>query len=290
MKLYGILLLSLALIFGGCDFKDNSSGIPHIVKVNDFDLRQLQDERSDTYDVKEVWVYSSQDILGVFPLPATIPYLDEDGNGVVDLTILAGIKANGIAATRTPYNLYEAESLSNEFIGGDTTVIETFQTQYINSAYVDMIEDFEQSSNLFHPNYISSADIVRTTNNAYVLDGVGSCLILLNDTMNQLFSATQVEFINLPSNSGEIWLEYDYKSDNTFSIGLEAIGGSEDGRYPIYVHNSTGGEWKKMYLELGPIVWTTPGSVGYEIILDAILDPGEDSGYVVVDNFKIVHF
>ena len=108
--------------------------------------------------------------------------------------------------------------------------------------------------------------------------------------MNQVFSTTQEELYDLQSISGQIWLEYDYKSDNTFSVGLEAVGGAEDGRYPIYVHNSTGGEWKKMYLELGPIVWTTPGSIGYEITLDAILDLGEDSGYIVVDNFKIVHF
>ena len=130
MKFNGILLLSLAIIFVGCIDKDNSSGIPHIVKVNDFDLSTSFGQGADTHDVNEVWVYSSQDVLGVFPLPATIPYLDVDGNGTVDITILAGIKANGIAATRTPYNLYEAMSLEEEFEAGDTTVIETFHSIY----------------------------------------------------------------------------------------------------------------------------------------------------------------
>ena len=290
MKLNGKLLLSLALIIGGCDMKDNSPGIPHIVKVNNFDLStDPVDEGSDTHDVNEVWVYSSQDVLGVFPLPATIPYLDEDDNGIVDVTILAGIKANGIAATRTPYNLYQAESLEVEFHAGDTTIIETFNTQYSNSAEIILCEDFESTCR-FIPNIISSADIVRTIDNEYVLYGSGAGLILLSDSMNQVFSTTQDDLHDLQTISGEIWLEYDYKSDNTFSVGLEAIGGSEDGRYPIYIHNSTGGEWKKMYLELGPIVWTTPGSEGYAITLDAILDQGENSGYIVVDNFKIVHF
>ena len=289
MKINGILLLSLAIIFGRCVDKDNSPGIPHIVKVNDFDLSTSFGQGADTHDVNEVWVYSSQDVLGVFPLPATIPYLDVDGNGTVDITILAGIKANGISATRTPYNLYEAMSLEEEFEAGDTTVIETFEAQYLNSAQFILCEDFE-STNIFNSNFISSADIVRTTDDEYVIDGNGSGLILLNDSMNQVFSTTQEELYDLQSISGQIWLEYDYKSDNTFSVGLEAVGGAEDGRYPIYVHNSTGGEWKKMYLELGPIVWTTPGSIGYEITLDAILDLGEDSGYIVVDNFKIVHF
>ena len=152
--------------------------------VNDFDLSTSFGQGTDTHDVNEVWVYSSQDELGVFSLPATIPYLDVDGNGTVDITILAGIKANGIAATRTPYNLYEAMSLEEEFEAGDTTVIETFDTQYLNSAQFILCEDFE-STNIFNSNFISSADIVRTTDDEYVLDGDGSGLILLNDSMNQ---------------------------------------------------------------------------------------------------------
>ena len=69
MKLNTILLLSLAIIFVGCIDKENSSGIPHIVKVNDFELSTSFGQGADTYDVNEVWVYSSQDVLGVFPLP-----------------------------------------------------------------------------------------------------------------------------------------------------------------------------------------------------------------------------
>ena len=50
-----------------------------------------------------------------------------------------------------------------------------------------------------------------------------------------------------------------------------------------------------MYLDLGPLVWSTPDAYGYEITLDAIIDTQEDgtlkeSGFVVVDNFKIVHY
>ena len=45
-----------------------------------------------------------------------------------------------------------------------------------------------------------------------------------------------------------------------------------------------------MYLDLQPLVASTPGTFGYELTLDATLDAGEESGYVVVDNLKIVHY
>ena len=45
-----------------------------------------------------------------------------------------------------------------------------------------------------------------------------------------------------------------------------------------------------MYLDLGPMVFSTPSAFGYELTLDAILDFGEESGYVVVDNFKLVYY
>ena len=37
------------------------------------------------------------------------------------------------------------------------------------------------------------------------------------------------------------------------------------------------------------MVWSTPDAYGYEITLDAVLDIDETEGYVLVDNFKIVH-
>lgn len=73
-------------------------------------------------------------------------------------------------------------------------------------------------------------------------------------------------------------------------MGLEAIGGVNPQRTPIIVLNPTEGEWKKLYLDLGPMVWSTPDAYGYEITLDAVLDVNETSGYVVVDNFKIIHY
>jgi len=130
---------------------------------------------------------------------------------------------------------------------------------------------------------------VRTVDPDLVFEGNASGLILLSPEQSQVSSTTQEQLYNLPQ-SGPIYLEFNYRCDNSFAVGLEAIGGGNPQRTPIIVLNPTGEEWKKMYLDLAPLVFSTPTAFGYELTLDAILDLGEASGYVVVDNFKLVYY
>ena len=288
MKSKNIFFVCLVIILSGCDRLDNCPGIYHTIEIEEFNLTTVSSEGTDSHAINEVWVYSTTDVLGVFPLPASIPYLDESGSGVVDLTISAGIKANGIAATRRPYSFYEAMSIETDFTAGDTSTY-VYNTEYIESSNIILCENFD-SANRFQTNINSLADIIRTTDTQWVFEGDGSGLILLTDSLFHMTSTTQEQLYDLASTSGPIWLEYNYKSDNSFAVGLEVLGGMHAQRTPIIVHNPTGGEWKKMYLDLQPLVASTPGTFGYELTLDATLDSGEESGYVVVDNFKIVHY
>ncbi len=287
MKSKNILFVCLVLLLSGCNRLNDSPGVYHIIEIPEFNLSTTPDQGTNSHAINEVWVYSTTDVLGVFPLPATIPYLDEHGTGVIDLNIVAGIEANGIASTRKPYGFYESLSIETEFTAGDTTSV-IFNSTYIYEANIILCEDFE-SSNIFQGSSNSSAEIVRTIDENWVIEGDGSGLILMTDSLNQIFSTTQEQLYYLPE-SGPVWLEYDYKSDNSFEVGMEAIGGLQAQRTPIIHHYSTEGEWKKMYLELGPFIWSTSDAFGYEITLDAVLDQGKESGYVVVDNFKIVHY
>ena len=288
MNIKYIFFSCLVLLLSNCGGIDDSPGVHHIIKVSEFNLSTSLDQGTNSHAINEVWVYSTTDVLGVFPLPATIPYLDEDGSGFIDLTISAGIKANGIAATRMPYGLYSSLDVEIDFVAGDTTTY-VYNSEYVESANIILCENFE-SSNRFQSSDLSVADIVRTTDDNWVFEGDGSGLILLTDSLFYMTSTTQEQLYDLDEVNGPIWLEYDYKSDNSFAVGMESLGGMQDQRTPIIIHNSTNGEWKKMYLNLEPFVASTPGSVGYEITLDATLDSGEESGYVVVDNFKIVHY
>ena len=274
-------------MFSGCDIWSDKPGVPYEIVVSSFDLVTTQDQGTSSNNINEVWVSTETDVLGVFPIPASIPFITDASVGFSNLVIQAGIRVNGISATRKPYKFYKAMELEVENIPGGSMTVD-FTSNYIESAQIILAEDFE-SANRFEANNTSTAEVVRTVDPYFVFEGDASGLILLTEDQNHVASTTQEQLYNLPQ-SGPVFLEFNYRCDNSFAVGLEALGGFNPQRTPIIVLNPTGEEWKKMYLDLGPLVLSTPSAFGYELTLDAILDIGEETGYVVVDNFKLVHY
>jgi len=274
-------------MFSGCDIWSDKPGVPFEISVSSFDLVTTQDQGTSSNNINEVWVYTETDVLGVFPIPASIPFITDTSVGVSNLVIQAGIRVNGISATRKPYPFYKAMELEVENIPGGSKSV-AFSSNYIESAQIILAEDFE-SANRFEANNTSTAEVVRTVDPDFVFEGAASGLILLTEEQYHITSTTQEQLYNLPQ-SGPVFLEFNYRCDNSFAVGLESIGGFNPERTPIIVLNPTGEEWKKMYLDLGPLVLSSPSAFGYELTLDAILDVGEETGFVVVDNFKLVYY
>ena len=50
--------------------------------VSSFDLVTTQDQGTSSNNINEVWVYTETDVLGVFPLPASIPFITDTSVGV----------------------------------------------------------------------------------------------------------------------------------------------------------------------------------------------------------------
>ena len=287
MRISTFFMLGLVVLLGGCGIWDESPGVPHQIVISSFDLSTTSDQGTDSHGIEEVWVYTPTDVLGVFPLPASIPVNYDGDEESLGLTISAGIKANGIAATRRPYNFYETMEVDIPYVPGSTDTL-VYNTQYIDDAQIILAENFE-SANRFQANSISLAEVVRTTDPQWVFEGSASGFIELTDSLNQVFSSTQEQLYALPSN-GPIYLEFNYKCTNSFSVGMEVYGNFDPVRQPIIVMNPSPDEWKKMYLDLGPFVMSYPGAFGYELTMDAILDYESDNGFIAVDNFKIVHY
>ena len=286
--LFSVLLPGLFTVLStGCGLWNDKMVEPHTIIVPSFNLTTDEDEGTDSNNIAEVWVYSETDVLGVFPLPATIPVLQENGEDVVHITLLPGVRVNGISSTRKPYPFYEVLEFDFNYVPGGVDTVE-FHSNYVSGVEVVLAENFE-SANRFQANSTSTAEVVRTFDPTWVFEGAVSGLIMLSEDASHVTSTTQEQLYDL---TGDVatFLEFNYRCDNSFAVGLEAIGGINPERTPIIVLNPTGEEWNKMYLDLGPFLRSTSTAYGYEVTLDAILDIGEESGYVVVDNFKIVHY
>ena len=278
-------LLGCAAALTGCI--EPWEGPPHFIHIQDIAFEPDASQGEPTSRIEEVWVYSETDVLGAFPLPADIPLSPAELGESTTLTLSAGIRANGISSTRKPYPFYEAVEvpLALEYGGRDTLEMTVGYTDWTE---VVIAEDFE-TANRFEPTITSTAEIVRTESEELVLDGTSSGLIVLDAENQTLISSTNEQQYNLRSN-GPVWLELDYACTQPFWIGLYVKDAVNAQRIPILVLNSTEGERNKIYLDLDPVVRTTPDATHYEITLDAYYDGSADSTVVVVDNFKLLRY
>jgi hypothetical protein len=277
--------IGCAALLSGCI--ETWEGPPHFLHVESIAFVPDANEGEPTSRIEEVWVYSETDVLGAFPLPADIPLSPAELGENTTLTLSAGIRANAISSTRQPYPFYDALDvpIALEYGGRDTLAMEVGYTDWTE---VVIAEDFE-TANRFEPAITSTAEIVRTQSDQLVLDGTSSGLIVLDADHQTLISSTNEQQYNLRSN-GPVWLELDYACTQPFWVGLYVKDAVNAQRIPILVLNSTEGERNKIYLDLDPVVRTTPDATHYEITLDAYYDGSADSTLVVVDNFKLLRY
>lgn len=280
-----ISLMVGSMLLVGCI--DSWEGPPHFLHVESFEIETTSEQGTSSSRIEEVWVYSETDVLGAFPLPADIPLSPDVLGSTCELTLSAGIRANAIAATRKPYPFYEAlrHTMNLEFGGRDTLAI---VRGYTDLTEVIIAEDFELA-NRFQESNTSTAQVVRTENPEWVIEGLGSGLIELTAENSTLISMTNEQNFDLTTN-GPVWLELNYACTQPFLIGLNISNASSSQRTPILMLNSTSGDRNKIYLDLGPVVRTTPDATDYEITLDASFDGSADTTRVIVDNFKLLRY
>lgn len=279
--------IAAAVLFSVTGCIESWEGDPFVLHVESMAIVTDETEGTASSRIEEVWVYSSTDVLGAFPLPADIPLSPDALGSSPELVLSAGIRANAISSTRQPYPFYDAFTYAPdlEFGGRDTL---NLILGYTDEAQVINAEDFE-TSNRFEELSTSTAAIVRTESPDWVLEGDGSGLIQLTASEAVLTSNTNEQQFNLTTNR-PVWLELDYACDQPFWIGLKVANAETAQRYPILLLKSTEMSPNKIYLDLGPMVRSTPDATQYEILLDAIYDGSQDTTTVVVDNFKLVRY
>ena len=290
-SILGIIFVIINTI--GCRPESWDLGEPEVIHVSEYTLTTTPTQGTAEHRVEEVWVYSATDVIGVYPLPATISLPAEES---ATYTLVPGIRANGVAATRRVYPFYEANVID---VDGDPMTTEgvDFGGGYINTeglqTAVILAEDFE-SANRFLESSNSNAEVVRITDPAEVFEGEGCGFIRLDSTHTQLNAATHEQFYDLPRDR-PVYLEFHYKCDVPFVVGLEVFGGSQAGRLPILVLNPTCEDglecdWNKVYLDLYPALSSMPDAGSFEIGLNSTILADGSEGNIWLDNFKFVHF
>jgi len=105
MKHIIFLFLFGIFLFQSCKKADINDGVPSYISIPSIKVDSIQSGvGSNSNKITDAWIYFDNNLQGVYPLPATFPVLLQ---GKQNISIKAGIKNNGIAATRAKYPFYD---------------------------------------------------------------------------------------------------------------------------------------------------------------------------------------
>ena len=282
VKIYSLFLIP-GIIFLSCSKEKYEAQIPAYISIDQITFTtDYSTEGSSSSNITDAWIYINDNLVGAFELPATIPVLKE---GIVNLKVYAGIKDNGISASRAKYLLYSTYEEQVNLVNGETIEVNPYVT-YDTGVKFSWMEDFEQASLSFL--YTSGSDTIVNKIATDVKEGNYSGQIYLESGMDY-FEATSVAYSNLPQNGTPIYLEMDFKTNEPLLVGIYL----DSEQYAKMTLNVTS-TWKKIYINLTDLINQKLGASEVKIfsgIEDNPSNPFVSSNpEIFLDNIKLVHF
>jgi len=280
-----ITLTVLIVSLNSCDKKEEAK-IPSYIAIDSIRLtNDYPHQGTASHKITDAWVYVDDEPVGVFELPARIPLQYE---GVHKITISAGIKLNGIAGTRAPYPFYNDYVIKQLNLVKDSVIKIKPTTTYKTSTQFSWLEDFEQNTISLKPTSRSDTSFIRYSQPDSVFQGHYSGYSFLQDTMTlcEVASSNAYEFSSTVS---AVFLELNYKSNVSFTVGLFVNTGSSEVQQQVLIINPSK-KWNKIYVNFTPTVSDYFGADDFKVFFGFIRNTDEPKAQVYLDNIKLVNF
>lgn len=287
---YYLNVLLFVLLLGylsGCDKFSGDQTVPAYLSIDSITL-QVNDpgvEGSASHNITDAWVYVDDVALGAYQLPACFPILNQ---GTHTITVLAGIKRDGIASTRVTYPFYAQIEKSVTLTAGDTVSVKLLKTSYLSTSSFIWKENFEGLTLSLDTTVRSQAALTTTdVTSPLTFEGAHSGLIKL-DTANSFFEVVSHNQFPIPINR-PIYMELNFNTNVPFTVGAFIYGtGSLIYQVPILTLVPTNGVWKKIYIDLSVTLNAYPGMDSFRVYFANFLGQSISDGTVLLDNIKVI--
>lgn len=285
MKIYfTFFLFVLVILTTSCNLYNPPEQVPAYIHIDSVSLTTTSLQGTTSNRITDAWVYIDDQLVGCFQLPATFPVLFE---GTHQLKVSAGIKVNGIAATRAPYPFYTQCIQSINLQKGSTTIASPV-VEYASYAHLDFMEDFEGLGIAIDSSDGSNTTLKQIDRAHYpdVFEGDKSGITYITP-QKPFFECVSSQTFALPKSGSNVFLEFNYKADHEFLVGVIA-------QPPYYLKTSAltfnaSNTWKKTYLYLTTAVSSSPNATQFKIFFGMINDTNSDSLSLVLDNIKLIY-
>ena len=279
-----LILSCFILVFHSCKKKEIT--IPSYIHIDKISLKIMNSstQGSASEKITDAWVYIDEKLVGCYELPVTFPVLYE---GVHQIKIKAGIKVNGIAASRAPYSFYSEYSQQIDLKPKETLNLSPVVT-YATFARFTFMENFDGIGLILAPGPAGTSDTMKQTiDKSLVFEGKGSGVTRLNSKKTNFQAVSNTSYV-LPTGGAPVYLEFDYKCNHTFTVGIYGHTKTSSSIIPLLGVNPTN-TWNKMYAYLTPGVSSISNATDFSIYFAMFNDEGADGVELLIDNVKLIY-
>lgn len=282
MKAY--LPIVLVLLLTACEVINPEEDIAAYIYIESFEVETSNKQGSNSSKITDAWVWVGNDNLGVYPLPAHIPILK---SGEQEIHIEAGIKQNGISASRVNYPFYTLHKETITLNQLETDTIFPVITYIVDQ--IPFIVDFEGvginleiTSDSINQNIQKENTPIENRNTL----GYQYGKVILEGNEDLVFECTTPE-LTLPVDK-PVYLEMDYKCNNTLVVGLYANSPTQvDKEAIIYLNPKE--DWNKLYLSLSNYIVSYNNANNYKVFFGMFKDADTTQSKFCLDNVKILY-
>ncbi|MCD6019945.1 MAG: hypothetical protein K0S53_3066 [Bacteroidetes bacterium] len=246
--------------------------------INPVELKTIAGQGENTHNITDIWYYVNGKFKGVFPVGSVMPIV---ASGNTEIILYAGIKNNGISATRLPYPLFNAVTIHQDIEAGKTYTFSP-EFQYNSGAFFYYADDFQSFGTFFSS--AGECDYINTStydpSKSYGGSG-GSIYMKMTDAEPTSVMKQNTAYF-LPGSGATVYLELNYKCNQPFEVGVLGSGSAE--RTAITVNTSE--EWNKIYVQLTNVVSTQPVYPDYQVFIKA--RKSVESPEIYIDNVKLI--
>lgn len=280
MHRYLLYLLLFCYLFFLISCKKDKFKSPEsaFLVVDNIQLKTISGQGSSSHKITDMWYYVNDKFQGVFPVGKVMPIV---ASGNTEITLLAGIKNNGISATRVPYQMLKSITINQNFEPGKTYTINP-EFEYNSNAFFYYSDDFEPGGSFFVSNGTTDYTNTSSFDPSKAFEGTGSIYMTMSDS-KPTAEMLQAQPYFLPSGGETVYLELNYKCNQPFTVGVIPSGNAR--RNAITVNTST--EWNKIYIQLTSVISAQPTSATYQVFIHA--DKEVSSPEIYIDNVKLIY-
>jgi hypothetical protein len=280
---YLFLIFSITFI-SACNLTDNDQPIPFFLDLSGPEVLFPGGLFNDTHKINEVWVFADGQILGVFPLPARVPVVST--NQDAEITILAGIRNNGMNDTPVFYPFYKAIKATVKAIPNGTQII-PLKFTYLETAKIPINESFE-IDNVFTFDIDGKPETFITVNTEESTLGNNSGKVTLSNSLKFVEVASTTEILKGQNARGESYIEFDYKGEGEIAVGIaKYLNGVIKIEYFLFVPAKD--DWNKIYVDVTDKL--SPQDYDkYRLLIGYTRTGSSIQSKVYIDNYKHVHF